>query len=245
MDIDKFIDDNIEEILDNPSFFISKEQTTKENKAINKNIYEDEDLEEDDIIDLQDVHEMLERKKEAEKNKENDNLENTNEDPEYYFKFINTYMIYYNNKYNKKETEKNKENDNLENTNEDPEYYFKFINTYMIYYNNKYNKKENLFSNIENKEKDTNSALELFFEAIMEFKDLKEKLNIDEIDLLDKYYDSESNEIINLMNSYEQVYCLEINENKKKIITISLIICLNYILVNKIEKWNIFMLKNY
>jgi len=206
MDIDKFIDDNIEEILDNPSFFISKEQTTKENKAINKNIYEDEDLEEDDIIDLQDVHEMLERKKEAEKNKENDNLENTNEDPEYYFKFINTYMIYY---------------------------------------NNKYNKKENLFSNIENKEKDTNSALELFFEAIMEFKDLKEKLNIDEIDLLDKYYDSESNEIINLMNSYEQVYCLEINENKKKIITISLIICLNYILVNKIEKWNIFMLKNY
>ena len=29
MDIDKFIDDNIEEILDNPAFFISEEQNTK------------------------------------------------------------------------------------------------------------------------------------------------------------------------------------------------------------------------
>jgi len=211
MDIDKFIDDNIEEILDNPTFFISPEQITKENKNIvNKNIYEDEDLEEqDDIIDLQDVHEMLEKRKEAIKNKENPSKENTNEDPE------------------------------------DPEYYFKFINTYMKYYNNKYNKNENLFSNITDKDKDTNSALELFFEAIMEFKDLKEKLDIEQIDLLDKYYDSDSKEIINLMNSYEQVYCLEINEDNKKIITISLIICLNYILVNKIEKWNIFMLKSY
>lgn len=122
----------------------------------------------------------------------------------------------------------------------------------MKFYNEKFNKNENLFSNIENKDKDTNSSLELFFEAIMEFKDLKEKLNIDEIDLLDKYYDYDSEEIVNLMNSYEQVYCLEINEDNKKInednkkiITISLIICLNYVLVNKIEKWNIFMLKNY
>ena len=79
----------------------------------------------------------------------------------------------------------------------------------------------------------------------MEFKDLKEKLNIDEIDLLDKYYNYDSKEIVNLMNSYDQVYCLEINEDKKKIITISLVICLNYILINKIEKWNIFILKNY
>ena len=65
MDIDRFIDDNIEEILDNPAFFISAEQNTKENKNI-VNIYEGEDFEEqDDIIDLQDVHEMLERRKEA------------------------------------------------------------------------------------------------------------------------------------------------------------------------------------
>lgn len=203
MNIDKFIDDNLEEILDNPAFFISAEQNTGKDKIVN--IYEGEDLEEqDNIIDLLDVHEMFERKKEiCNKEKEKD---------------IN---------------------------NEDPEYYFKLINIFIKYYNEKYNKNENLFSNIEDKNKDTNSSLELFFEAIMEFKDLKEKLNIDEIDLLDKYYDSDSKEIVNLINSYEQVYCLEINEEKKKIITISLIICLNYILVNKIEKWNIFTLKSY
>jgi len=198
MDIDKFINDNIEDILDNQTFFISTEPGAK------VNIYEGEDLEEqEDIIDLQDVHEMLERKKEKEKTIKDNVVE------------------------------------------EDPEYYFKLINIFMKFYNNKYNKNENLFSNIANKDKDTNSALELFFEAIMEFKDLKEKLNIDEIDLLDIYYDSDNKEIINLMNSYEQVYCLEINEDKKKIVTVSLIICLNYILINKIEKWNIFMLKNY
>jgi hypothetical protein len=225
MDIDKFIDDNIEEILDNPTFFISSEQNTKENKNI-VNIYEGEDFEEqdleeqDDIIDLQDVHEMLERRKEAIIRKE---AKKNNKDPE--------------------DPEDHKDHEDSEDT-EDPEYYFKFINTYMRYYNDKYNKNENLFSNIADKDKDTNSPLELFFEAIMEFKDLKEKLNIEEIDLLDKYYNSDSEEIVKLMNSYEQVYCLEINQNKK-IITISLIICLNYVLVNKIEKWNIFILKSY
>ena len=215
MNIDKFIDENLEEILDNPSFFINteEEKNNKKNKVVN--IYEEEDLEEqDDIIDYQDIHEMMERKKAIIAEKEKQPATD----------------IY----------------------SEEPEYYFKLINTYMKFYNEKFNKNENLFSNIENKDKDTNSSLELFFEAIMEFKDLKDKLNIDEIDLLDKYYNSESEEIVNLMNSYEQVYCLEINEdnkkineNNKKIITMSLIICLNYVLVNKIEKWNIFMLKNY
>lgn len=196
MDINKFIDDNLDEILDNPELFIKDEQN---NDMIN--IHEEEEI--DDIIDLQDVHEMLEKKREIINVEKNDNK-----------------------------------------TIEESEYYFKLINIFMKFYNNKYNKNENLFSNIEDKYKDTNSSLELFFEAIMEFKDLKEKLNIDEIDLLDKYYNSDSKEIINLMNSYEQVYCLEINEDNKKIVTISLIICLNYILINKIEKWNIFMLKN-
>ena len=180
MNIDKFIDENLEEILDNPSFFINteEEKNNKKNKVVN--IYEEEDLEEqDDIIDYQDIHEMMERKKAIIAEKEKQPATD----------------IY----------------------SEEPEYYFKLINTYMKFYNEKFNKNENLFSNIENKDKDTNSSLELFFEAIMEFKDLKDKLNIDEIDLLDKYYNSESEEIVNLMNSYEQVYCLEINEDNKKI----------------------------
>lgn len=64
MNIDKFIDENLEEILDNPSFFINteEEKNNKKNKVVN--IYEEEDLEEqDDIIDYQDIHEMMERKK--------------------------------------------------------------------------------------------------------------------------------------------------------------------------------------
>ena len=245
MDIDKFIDDNLDEILDNPAFFISTEQN--KNKVVN--IYEGEDLEEqDDIIDYHDVHEMLERKR-AIINEENNNEKQNNE----------------------KQNNEKQNNEKQITTGtccDEPEYYFKLINTFMKYYNDKYNKNENLFSNIEDKFKDTNSALELFFEAIMEFKDLKEKLNlddpfrastsvddpfrastsVDENDLLDKYYDSDSEEIVNLMNSYDQVYCLEIfeiNKDNKKIITISLIICLNYVLINKIEKWNIFMLKSY
>jgi hypothetical protein len=266
MNIDKFIDDNLDEILDNPAFFISAEQNTEKDKVVN--IYEGEDIEEqDNSIDFLDIHEMFERKKEISNQEKKQDINN-----------------------------------------EDHEYYFKLINIFMKYYNDKFNKNENLFSNVKDKNKDTNSALELFFEAIMEFKDLKEKLNIDgvddssrastyiddssrastyiddssrastyiddssrasisvddssrastyiddssrastyidELDLLDKYYDSDSEEIVNLMNSYKQVYCLEINEGKKKIITISLIICLNYVLINKIEKWNIFMLKSY
>jgi hypothetical protein len=40
---------------------------------------------------------------------------------------------------------------------------------------------------------------------------------------------------------------LEIENNNKfsKIITFSLIICLNYVLVNKINNWKIFNLKDY
>jgi hypothetical protein len=117
----------------------------------------------------------------------------------------------------------------------------------MKYYNEKFNKNENLFSNIKNIDTDTNSALELFFEAIIEFKHIKDKLNLDEIDLLDKYYKENDIEITNLMNTCDQVYCLEIENNNKlnKIITCSLIICLNYVLVNKLNNWKIFMLKNY
>ena len=41
MDIDKFIEDNLEEILENPAFFISAEQNTGKDKIVN--IYEGED----------------------------------------------------------------------------------------------------------------------------------------------------------------------------------------------------------
>ncbi len=209
MNINKFIEDNLDDILDNPEYFINEK---KENNNL------DNPVETYNIID------------------------NTNEDngeDEYIIGDMD-YEDFY----------ELKEKQNImkeESTIEDNDYYFKLLNLYVKYFNEKFNKKENLFHNIKNFETDTNSALELFFEAIIEFKNLKEKLNLEEIDLLDKYYKEHDKEIINLMNSDNQVYCLEIENNNKfsKIITLSLIICLNYVLVNKINNWKIFTLKDY
>ena len=211
MNINKFIEDNLDDILDNPEYFIN------EKKELNK---EENHIETWNIID----------------NTNEDNGEDEyiigNMDYEDFYEF-------------KEKQNKMKE----ESIIEDNDYYFQLLNLYMKYYNEKFNKNENLFYNIKNIESDTNSALELFFEAIIEFKHLKDKLNLDEIDLLDKYYkeNDNDNEIINLMNSDDQVYCLEIENNNKlnKIITFSLIICLNYVLVNKINNWKIFILKDY
>ncbi len=209
MNINKFIEDNLDDILDNPEYFINdKLELNKEKEEVNIN----------NIID------------------------NSNEDngEDEYFIGDMDYEDFY--ELNEKQNKIQKEN-----IIEDSDYYFQLLNLYMKYYNEKFNKKENLFSNIKNIDTDTNSPLELFFEAVIEFKHLKEKLNLDEIDLLDKYYKENDNEIINLMNSDNQVYCLEIEKNDKtnKIITYSLIICLNYILVNKLNNWKIFMLKSY
>lgn len=209
MNINKFIEDNLDDILDNPEYFINdKIELNKEKEEVNIN----------NIID------------------------NSNEDngEDEYFIGDMDYEDFYELKEKQNKIQK-------ENIIEDSDYYFQLLNLYMKYYNEKFNKNENLFSNIKNIDTDTNSPLELFFEAIIEFKHLKDKLNLDEIDLLEKYYKENDNEIINLMNSYNQVYCLEIENNDKtnKIITYSLIICLNYILVNKLNNWKIFMLKSY
>jgi hypothetical protein len=209
MNINKFIEDNLDDILDNPEYFINDK--IELDKEINEvNVY--------DIID-----------KTNEDNGEDEYIIG-NMDYEDFYEF-------------KEKQNKIKE----ESIIEDDDYYFQLLNLYMKYYNEKFNKNENLFSNIKNIDTDTNSALELFFEAIIEFKHIKDKLNLDEIDLLDKYYKENDIEITNLMNTCDQVYCLEIENNNKlnKIITCSLIICLNYVLVNKLNNWKIFMLKNY
>jgi hypothetical protein len=209
MNINKFIEDNLDDILDNPEYFINEkiELNKEENPIETWNIIDNtnEDNGEDEYIignmDYEDFYELKEKQNKIQE----------------------------------------------ENIIDDSDYYFQLLNLYIKYYNEKFNKNENLFHNIKNIESDTNSALELFFEAIIEFKHLKDKLNLDELDLLDKYYKENDNEIVNLMNSDDQVYCLEIENNNKlnKIITFSLIICLNYVLVNKINNWKIFILKDY
>ena len=78
--------------------------------------------------------------------------------------------------------------------------------------------------------------MELFFEAIIEYKNLKKKLNLDDIDCMKYYYEEvnyeKNKEILDLINddNCSQIYCLEINNIR--IITPSILICLDYLLFN-------------
>ncbi len=139
-------------------------------------------------------------------------------------------------------------------------FYFNLMNVFMQYYNDKFEKHENFFSGIKDFKKDTSSAMELFFEAILEFNQLKDKINkdIEDEEMKDnqeslnnlalKFYfnNTDKEKVSNLFEIWEgQIYCLEISEYK--IISPSLIVCLNYILSNNLfeKKWNIFTLKDY
>lgn len=114
------------------------------------------------------------------------------------------------------------------------EYMIEMINIFMIYYNNKYNKKDNIFTGIQLAEytetTDTNSQMELFFEYSIEFKQYAQNNNIDENELLNKYYlKSEYKHI----NDQDKIYILEYNN--KKIVAPCLFILLNYIYIQKME----------
>jgi hypothetical protein len=209
MDITKYINDNLDEIIDDPDLFIEN--------ALNNNSYNDnEDDYNDDNID--ELYENLKNHKEKDDDQVNDN-----------------------------------------NVDVDIDFYYNLINIFMIYYNDKYEKKEHFFSGISDVNKDTSSAMELFFDAILEFKQLKEKLVKDFDDdvkedenlinsiILKFYFDYEDKvKIENLFDIWEgQIYYMEID--KKKIIFPSMIICLNYIYRNNLinSKWSIFNLRNY
>ena len=102
--------------------------------------------------------------------------------------------------------------------------------------------------------------MELFFETIIEFNQLKEKINkdIEDEEMKDnheslnnlalKFYfnNSDKMKIANLFTIWKgQIYRLEYDQTK--IISPSIIVCLNYILENNLfeKEWNIFNLKDY
>jgi hypothetical protein len=137
-----------------------------------------------------------------------------------------------------------------DNKEQDLLYYFHLINIFTKYYNEKYEKTDNFFSGIEDYEKDTSTAMELFFEAIMEFNNIKNILKIENNNLLKfiiedtKDIDNSREKIGNLFE-FDQVYCLEYKD--KKLCTISLITVLNYIYENNLldenNDWKIYNLK--
>jgi hypothetical protein len=238
MDLDKYINDNLNElILDNNDF---------NNIIIKNDIDEDNENIDEDNNDLEQHNNDLEQDNDLEEN--NGDLEENNEDLEedtddlyeqlYYKSIPKTNNI-------KKE---NEENEDLKNNNkldeeDDLFYYFNLINIFTKYYNEKYDKKDNFFSGINDSEKDTSTLMELFFEATIEFKAIKYKLKIEDNQELFNYMIEDREKIVELFDKFDQVYCLEL-ENKK-IFTISLIICLNYIYENNIleNNWKIFNLK--
>ena len=190
MDLDNYINENLDEIVDN----IVEDNENRNNEFI---------LNEDDNINdfLDDMHEK----------------------------------IYENN--NKKSDEELIDHD-------DGYYFINLINIFTKYYNNKFDKNENFLNNIK-KDTETNNQMELFFECIFEYNMFKKKNKIEDNDALKYYFNyDEKNKIKMLFDNEERVYALEHNE--KKLITPSLLICLNYIFENKImnEKWEIYDLIN-
>ncbi len=147
--------------------------------------------------------------------------------------------------------------DNDEQTQMD--FYFGLMNVFMKYYNEKYEKKEHFFSGVKDVNKDTSTCMELFFESVIEFKQLKEKLN-EEVDeelkdndeslnnlALKFYFDhSDKEKVSSLFDSWSgQIYCLQVE--RKKIISPSLFTCLHIVLTNNLldkECWNIFCLRD-
>jgi hypothetical protein len=89
--------------------------------------------------------------------------------------------------------------------------------------------------------------MELFFDAIFEYKMIKEKLKLDDVETMKIIYKKsfDSQKILELFNTWDgQIYSLEYNSDKY--ISPSLLICLNYIWESKIvdEEWDIYTLKN-
>ena len=93
--------------------------------------------------------------------------------------------------------------------------------------------------------------MELFFEALVEFKKIKDELKYEEDEECMDYYFEETDDknIVEMFDKFPegQMYCLDYNN--KRIITPSILICLNYLINNKedlfeIKNWNIFNLRN-
>jgi len=240
MDIDKYIDDNLDEL-------ILHDYNNDVNVVINE---DNEDNEEDN----NDFYEQLYYKI---NNKINNfkNNESLSQDPDSRHK-TNLEIIQEDNEGiiqedNEEEYQEDNEEEYQENNEEqDLIYYFHLINIFTKYYNEKYEKTDNFFSGIKDYEKDTSTVMELFFEAIMEFNNIKNILKIENDQLL-KFIIEDTNDIDNSREKiaklfdFDQVYCLEYKD--KKLFSISLITILNYIYKNNLleenNNWKIYNLK--
>ena len=215
MDLDKYITDNIDEIINNPNEFLNN--TKKNKKKISKNNDISLNQDEDDIYgDDYDDFGFIYKKYESDSSDSDDGddkiisnekiISESNED-DYTNDIIDElYQDMYDKKYNKitkNELEKdnfqtlsingnttieNKKNDDESFEDDDGYYIINLINIFMLYYNNKFDKKEHFFSGVKDTKKDTSAQMELFFETIDEYKLLKKLFNKNNEDCMKLIY---------------------------------------------------------
>lgn len=262
MDLDKFINDNIDEILTNPNDYVNESNINKKsnlNKKVkfkqdNYNIYHGDDNNRDEYYD-NNFDNNSNNFDDENYNESNLYLESNNDEYDDTNDYINElHQDMYEKKFYKELMENNSENinedNNINNEDNDEYYYLNLINIFIKYYNEKFDKNEHFFSNIKNYDKDTSNQMEMFFDLIFEYKILKDKLKLDDLELMKYIYNENDNKndnklIENLFeNLTDQIYVMEINNNK--LFSPSLIICFNYIYENNLidQSWNIFNLKN-
>ncbi len=233
MNIDKYINQNLDEILDNANEFIAtKKKLDKKKKKVS---WKEEIEETSKMVDMENEEEF-----------NNDELEQELFEEYYNIKMEKEYL--------KSIGEYDEETD--EHLNEDEkeeiiaEHKVSLLNLFLIHYNEKFNKCENYFSHVKNIKEETNNLMELFFEALVELKTVKQTLEIDENDDCMDYYfeDKDEKKVDEMFKKFPkgQMYCLDYD--KKIIISPSILICLNYLINNKkdlfeVKNWNIFNLR--
>lgn len=236
MDLTKYINENLDEILDNTDEYILTTKPIKSGKPAKQVSWKEEIEENAKIMDNQ--------------NEDDPTNEEIQEElfQNYYDKKLQKEYL---KSIGQEVPDSDDEKDEEEIEEEKSQYRLKLLNLYLIHYNEKYDKQENYFSNIKNIEKDTSNPMELFFEIIIEFKKVKEILELEEDeDCMNYYYEDSDDKNIDLMFTKfpeGQMYCLDYKN--KRIITPSLMICLNYLINNKEElfenkNWHIFNLRD-
>lgn len=235
MDLDQYINENLDEILDNKDQYIGTANTL-DKKPSKKHISWKEEIESTSII-------VDERNEDEATNEE---LQGELLEEYYNKKAEKEYLKSIGEDYSDSDDEHQEEQEE-----EISEHKLNLLNLFLIHYNEKYEKCENYFSNLKDIEKDTTNPMEFFFESMVEFQKLKKTLDEEDDEKCMDYYfeDSDDSNIEKMFDKFPegQMYCLDYCN--KRMITPSLLVCLNYLSNNKKDlfqekNWNIYNLRD-
>ena len=197
MDISKYINDNLDEIINNPDSLLNNSINTldflKHNESDNSNNSDDsDDLDnlDDDLDDFDNLDDDLDNETKSIKN----NYEKEPNEDDYVDDIeCELYQEMYENKMNFKKPHKSfdknidKKDGDSEDENKDEDededeedsstkYYFNLMNIFLRYYNEKYDKSDNFFTGVKDNKTDTSNCMELFFESIFEYEQFKQNI---------------------------------------------------------------------